>query len=446
MELYLGITVPLLTVICYFWFYLLAKEPAKRDKDGNIMDPVGGNRLKNGIAFGMASIAKLKEQAKFESETLKEVESFHKPENHPFFNESHYYNGADRHNQDRIITRISRRGGGGKKSFIFLLLDLEKYGIFALEEDDVPVDLTVDNPSGLGLSFECIEPMKKWRLKYKGELRKGCVKPSVLKEGKEKFETAHVEFDLLYETDTPLFWYMRDDCAETLAKNLSQEPWGVNFWKVCLKRSNNHGHYEEYGRLTGTISVNGEKTKNYNMGTFRDHSWDIRVWGAMDSLFILLIAFDEPINLFGVDCYYLDLTLVNMPGNTSGVARYSTGYLLGKNKGEIFSMAYGTSILDIPYRTRDDGTREPMATSEVVMYLVPEPNHDHAEAVPVRIKMDGDIRRMQYWPDNGAFEVFEDSMNFQIIDEKHNKTVEGYGTRQSGFRIGEFDTSQGGCG
>ena len=63
--------------------------------------------------------------------------------------------------------------------------------------------------------------------------------------------------------------------------------------------------------------------------------------------------------------------------------------------------------------------------------------------------MKGDIRRLQYWPDDGAFAVFEDSMMFEIAheDQHGEQSVSGYGTRQSGFRgPGEYDASQGGCG
>ena len=45
-----------------------------------------------------------------------------------------------------------------------------------------------------------------------------------------------------------------------------------------------------------------------------------------------------------------------------------------------------------------------------------------------------------YWPDNGRFEVFEDCMEFEV------NGIPAYGTRQSGFRLGAYDPSEGGCG
>ena len=57
--------------------------------------------------------------------------------------------------------------------------------------------------------------------------------------------------------------------------------------------------YTKPGTLNGHIKIDdreGHKfVKEYSFNTFRDHSWDIRNWAAIDSLFILLIHFDEPI-------------------------------------------------------------------------------------------------------------------------------------------------------
>ena len=52
-----------------------------------------------------------------------------------------------------------------------------------------------------------------------------------------------------------------------------------------------------------------------------------------------------------------------------------------------------------------------------------------------------DPRRLQYWPDDYSFEVFEDAMRFDVNGSK------GFGTFQSAHRRpGKFDPSQGGCG
>ena len=159
-------------------------------------------------------------------------------------------------------------------------------------------------------------------------------------------DSRRVKLELTYTNETPLFWYMRDERTSTLGKNLSQEPWTLQFWKYCLTRSKNHGHYESWGRLQGTIKVRpspltcsllyffplspltlhlppvsllsymptptpdtfpsrfsrapqvgNAKAKRYDFGTFRDHSWDVRRWQAIDHLLIMLLELEEPIKL-----------------------------------------------------------------------------------------------------------------------------------------------------
>lgn len=460
--------------------YLLTRPAPPRDASGNILDPVGSTRLKNALGWGMAMIAKRRERASFASASAHAIERFHKAEPHPFFNESYYFNGCDLQSQDRVITRISRRGEGGKLTYVILLLDTAKYGALALEADDVPAETDCADPRALGLQYECLEPMERWRVTYKGKMRRGYAPPAQVKAEKAAADGGgaqyvDVELDLEYRRDTPVFWYMRDDAAETLGRNLSQEPWGADFVRVCLKRSKNHGHYEDFGPMRGTVAVQGDAPVRYDFASFRDHSWDIRRWQTMDHLFILLVALETPLRLFGHDYWYLDLTLVSMPGNSSGVARYSTGYVLPKRadngpsgnpqpgnpqhgnpqpgvQAPVLALTSGTSILDIPYDTKAaDGSREPLATSEVVFKARPEPcgamsGSAAAEPVAIRVAMSGDIRRLMYFPDDNQFQCFEDNMHMAVTNERSRQTVRGYGTRQSGFRYGSYDPSKGGCG
>mmetsp|Transcript_20103 Transcript_20103/g.33196 ORF Transcript_20103/g.33196 Transcript_20103/m.33196 type:complete len:443 (+) Transcript_20103:62-1390(+) len=438
----------LLLVSCGGLYALCSYSPKPiRDDCGNILDPVGGSVLKNGIGMLMAVIAKYRERSSSREHTDEAIERFHATEDHKFFNESYYFNGSDLKTKDRIISRISHRGRGGAKSYVFLLLDLERYGQLSLEQDHVDADVDqYGNPRALGLVYECLEPMKRWRIKYTGKMKRGCVHPQESNTCKQ--DLVDVKVDMLYSRETPVFWYMRDDTPECLGKNLSQEPWGLQFLQVCLKRSKNHGHYEDYGRLCGTIRVNNDTPIEYDMGTFRDHSWDIRSWKCMESLLIVLVTLEQPLILFGHEYWYLDLTLVSMPGNSSGVARYSTGYVLPKDGtgAPTLALTTATSVNDIPWKTREDGVHEPMPKTQVVMNVRP---NDNANAKPasIRINMNGPIRRLMYWPDDGGFVVYEDSMDITVTEVTTGKSLNAYGTRQSGHRVGTYDpTVDGGCG
>ena len=91
----------------------------------------------------------------------------------------------------------------------------------------------------------------------------------------------------------------------------------------------------------------------------RDHSWDVRLRAAIDQLFILLVTLEEPIIIGGEEYWYLDLTLVFMPGNSGGVQRWTTGWLGGKQArggkatGSLpgnLPVVRATSVLDVGYK------------------------------------------------------------------------------------------------
>ena len=155
---------------------------------------------------------------------------------------------------------------------------------------------------------------------------------------------------------------------------------------------------------------------------------DIRVWSAIDRLLILMIQ-HKPLIIDGVEYWFLDLTLVDMPGNSGGVQHFTTGWLGSKNMSvNNLPVLAATAIEDLGFQTEDDGRRVPEATTEVDVRL---------PTTMLHIACDGPIRRMQYFPDGGKFEVFEDGMDFTISTDA-GKGVKGKGTRQSAFRVGEY--------
>ena len=202
--------------------------------------------------------------------------------------------------------------------------------------------------------------------------------------------------------------------------------------------------------MKGKIKVGRRRNgaRPYSFGTFRDHSWDIRNWAAMDSLFILLLHFDKPLCIGGVEYHYFDLTLVDMPGNTNGVQSFTTGYFSSKDKSvPNLPITHATSIRQLPFQisttrvnANSNPTREP-STSEAYNVSV----HVECEELAFNFNCDQvDLsRRVMYFPEGGNFHVFEATCTSFIVNGVEN----GYGTRQIGYRACDnIDLSEGGVG
>jgi hypothetical protein len=105
-----------------------------------------------------------------------------------------------------------------------------------------------------GLTFMILQPEKRWRLLYDGELMKfsGTSKTPV-----------KVQFDLIFETLNPVFNYR--ECVsgekEAISKTVASE------------------HLEQFGKITGLLVLEGKEYCIHGLGE-RDHSWGVREWTA----------------------------------------------------------------------------------------------------------------------------------------------------------------------
>ena len=188
------------------------------------------------------------------------------PEHH---NESWYFNALDFDTNTHVITRVGYRMGQKEIENMFLIIldkdddskNLEYFNRFAINaypDDDLYGD---DN-----ITYECLEPMKKWHLIYKDE----------------KFEA-----DLLYEGRFEPYIYMSDeDPMEALKK------YGMEILKVAATR-----HYEQGMNVTGVVKLkkNGKiiEERQLNCYGHRDHSWGTRDWVLIDGWNWVACQFDS---------------------------------------------------------------------------------------------------------------------------------------------------------
>ncbi|KAK3108445.1 hypothetical protein FSP39_008087, partial [Pinctada imbricata] len=167
----------------------------------------------------------------------------------PYGIDSVYFGGMS-DSGTRFAIRMARRHN--RCAEIWLVLEIPGIGVL---EHPVHPDTHVTNTStnqynAGGLRIEMIEPMKKWRVSFNGLLR--------------------------WKATTDPFNFDSDIDAGVLADGLAKEKWTREFFRVL--RSEHQTHYEQWGELSGKLSVEGHNEQFIRLTCVRDHSIGVRDW------------------------------------------------------------------------------------------------------------------------------------------------------------------------
>jgi hypothetical protein len=185
----------------------------------------------------------------------------HAPGKEKEWNESFYFSCYDKKNDICIFMRIGLKPNKNEKSMFcfFMMPDNAIIGTKG-EEQHENNDLMVKN-----LQYSCIEPEKMWHLAFSGVM------------GSPKKDRLHdVSFSFEYESLNDIFDYRT--CVtgrkEAIAQRVASE------------------HLEQFGRMTGTLTIDGERYQIDGLGE-RDHSWGVRDWTAPHMWIWLTCQFSE---------------------------------------------------------------------------------------------------------------------------------------------------------
>lgn len=126
------------------------------------------------------------------------------------------------------------------------------------------------------IKYETVEPLKRWRLRFSGEMRDiedSRTLPSLSPEG-----GAHtrVELDLLFEGMAPCFNFKNADPGAVAEMLVSARTRLRDAGQVSRVSSE---HYEQAGRCSGRLAFGGREFE-FAGGGHRDHSWGVRDWSA----------------------------------------------------------------------------------------------------------------------------------------------------------------------
>ncbi|XP_078455460.1 uncharacterized protein LOC144721590 [Lampetra planeri] len=111
-----------------------------------------------------------------------------------------------------------------------------------------------------GLTLKPLEPMRKWKLLFNGPMRL---------RGEDR--TLNVIVDLVWESTLPYFDFDTELHPTFICRGIAREPWSGTFFKDL--EESHQTHYEQFGWLRGTITVEGFPPQKLIMGSMRDHSY-----------------------------------------------------------------------------------------------------------------------------------------------------------------------------
>lgn len=176
-----------------------------------------------------------------------------------------YFNGSSKDEQI-LVTGIARRRNNIVNGFMYLrvpqfsdeLLMTEKLPSTTLlqKEDEI------GHYSAEGIYLSPLDPMKKWSIKYSGQMKmesNGKCIPVIL--------VAH------FKTTLKCFNYDRDMSAKSSADAIAREKWSKEYF--YLVQTLHQTHYEQYGTIEGFADIDGTKYP-IKVPSVRDHSFGLQ--------------------------------------------------------------------------------------------------------------------------------------------------------------------------
>lgn len=183
------------------------------------------------------------------------IEAKHQ-EDRPYYNDSSYFNGIDQQG-NFFLCRMSFRYQRSNEHW------LEFYSPqHGLLRRLAPLGEEGEGFQQGSLRFEVLEPLKKCKIYYEGEMASAQ-------------KVHQVRIELLFTAHTPMVDFQGAMILEETADAIAKESWTASFFDQLkeIKKM----HFEQGGKLTGTISIDGQ-VGQYNFYSMRDHSWGTRRW------------------------------------------------------------------------------------------------------------------------------------------------------------------------
>jgi len=140
-----------------------------------------------------------------------------------------------------------------------------------------------------GLTFDCIEPLRTWTLRYRGRLevrdpdgrRRGPLREDVPAEDLE------VGVDLSFDSQLPAFVPGSDDDPDLVSRQVGAADWDARLLKQL--RRDRLRSYVQTGEVHGALAL-GSQLRTFGGAGLRQHSWGVRDWGASDAAMQVFVS------------------------------------------------------------------------------------------------------------------------------------------------------------
>ncbi len=186
------------------------------------------------------------------------------PDADEWYNNSYFFTAHDMAGAS-LVFRLGLRGGAVSEVWFFY----RDRDTFVSD----PVELYPKE--SCPLRVKCLEPGKKWEVRYNGTLKDQKTGKPVQTDFTGTFTGTAEIFDFFYHMN-----------PEGTAAGLAAEKWTKAFFAEISQ--NNQRHYEQRGTIEGTLKL-GSLDKQISLPAARDHSFGHRSWAYMDRHIWLLI-------------------------------------------------------------------------------------------------------------------------------------------------------------
>ncbi len=213
-------------------------------------------------------------------------EGIHPQGSDKYWNESYYVNFFDRSGEWGGVTRVGLSPNKNEADGLLCLYFPD--GSVGVAHDVNALSHHVDEQRGGDLRHDRLEPLRRWRIRYKGgvhrfddafeinelTLSEGLNAPKSEVDLDLEFTGYHEPFDYqMRQGPLPLSRTLGISSPADLVKGIRNLPFKVR--QGMKMRSARH--YEQAGSVGGTLKVNGQTVEFSGSGQ-RDHSWGVRDW------------------------------------------------------------------------------------------------------------------------------------------------------------------------